>query len=181
MEQRGSGAGDDLFLERPDGPRIAYRVHGPADGEPLLLVAGLGLDLTSWPTALVDGFADRGFRVVRFDNRDAGCSGRIAAPPPGRVRQLLARPHPDAYTLADMAADALALLDALGVERAHLVGMSTGGMIAQTLAARHPERVATLTSVFSTTGAPGMGHHLAPGVLDRLVDLTTGLARPTVG
>lgn len=153
----GGAAAEDLFVDLPAGPRLAYRVHGPADGEPLLLVAGLGLDLTSWPAPLVDGFTDRGFRVVRFDNRDAGRSSRIAAPPPGRTRQLLARPRPDAYDLADMAADALGLLDALGIDRAHVVGMSMGGMIGQTLAARHPDRVATLTSIFSTTGDRRVG------------------------
>lgn len=153
----GGDAAEDLFVDLPAGPRLAYRVHGPADGEPLLLVAGLGLDLTSWPVGLVDGFTARGFRVVRFDNRDAGRSDRIAAPPPGRARRLLARPRPDAYDLADMAADALGLLDALGIEQAHLVGMSMGGMIAQTLAARQPDRVATLTSIFSTTGERKVG------------------------
>nr|WP_275564036.1 alpha/beta fold hydrolase [Kitasatospora sp. SID7827] len=121
------------------------------------MIAGLGYDLTSWPEPLVDGFAARGFLVVRHDNRDAGCSDRIAAPPPGRLRQLLSRPRPDAYTLADMAGDAVAVLDALGIARAHLVGMSLGGMIAQTVAARHPDRTATLTSIFSTTGARGTG------------------------
>ncbi|WP_460446433.1 alpha/beta fold hydrolase [Angustibacter aerolatus] len=124
---------------------------------PLLLVAGLGLDLTSWPQPMVDGFVGRGFRVIRFDNRDIGRSSRADVPRPGRLRQLLARPRPDAYDLGDMAADAYGLLDHLGVDRAHLVGMSMGGMIAQTLAARHPDHVATLTSVFSTTGHRGVG------------------------
>ncbi|MFJ5829097.1 alpha/beta fold hydrolase [Streptomyces sp. NPDC093089] len=153
----GGDAAGDRFVDLPACPRLAYRVHGPAGGEPLLLVAGLGLDLTSWPARMVDGFTAHGFRVVRFDNRDAGRSGRIAAPPPGRARQLLARPRPDAYDLADMAADTLGLLDALGIDRAHLVGMSMGGMIAQTLAARSPDRVATLTSIFSTTGDRRVG------------------------
>jgi pimeloyl-ACP methyl ester carboxylesterase len=143
----------DRFVDLPAGPRICHRVDGPDDGTPLLLVAGLGLDLTSWPQRMVDGFVERGFRVVRLDNRDAGRSSRIDAPPPGRLRQLLARPRPDAYDLADMAADTVGLLDALGIERAHLVGMSMGGMIAQTVAARHPSRVRSLTSIMSNTGA----------------------------
>ena len=147
----------DRFVDLPAGPRLCYRVDGPDDGTPLLLIAGLGLDLTSWPQRMVGGFAERGFRVVRFDNRDAGRSSRIAAPPPGRVRQLLARPRPDAYDLTDMAADTVGLLDALGVERVHLLGMSMGGMIAQTVAARHPARVLSLTSVFSTTGDRRVG------------------------
>ena len=147
----------DRFVDLPAGPRICHRVDGPDDGTPLLLVAGLGLDLTSWPQRMVDGFVERGFRVVRLDNRDAGRSSRIDAPPPGRLRQLLARPRPDAYDLADMAADTVGLLDALGIERAHLVGMSMGGMIAQTVAARHPARVLSLTSIFSTTGHRRVG------------------------
>jgi pimeloyl-ACP methyl ester carboxylesterase len=150
-------AAGDLFVDLPAGPRICYRVEGPADGVPLLLIAGLGIDLTSWPQRMVDGFTDRGFRVVRFDNRDVGRSSSIDTPPPGRLRQLLARPRPDAYDLADMAADTYGLLDHLGVGRVHLVGMSMGGMIAQTLAARHPDRVASLTSIFSTTGHKRVG------------------------
>ncbi len=147
----------DRFVDLPAGPRLCHRVDGPDDGTPLLLVAGLGLDLTSWPQRMVDGFVARGFRVVRFDNRDAGRSSRIDAPPPGRVRQLLARPRPDAYDLADMAADTVGLLDALDIGQVHLLGMSMGGMIAQTVAARHPARVLSLTSVFSTTGHRRVG------------------------
>ncbi|MGY1785078.1 alpha/beta fold hydrolase [Geodermatophilus sp. SYSU D00698] len=150
-------AAEDRFADLPAGPRICHRVDGPDDGEPLVLVAGLGLDLTSWPQRMVDGFTGRGFRVVRMDNRDAGRSGRIATPPPGRARQLLARPRPDAYDLTDMAADTVGLLDALGLGRVHLVGMSMGGMIAQVVAARHPHRVASLTSIFSTTGSRRVG------------------------
>lgn len=152
-----SAPDEDLFVDLPAGPRICHRIAGPPDGAPLLLVAGLGLDLTSWPQRMVDGFADRGFRVVRFDNRDVGRSSRMPVRPPGTLRRLLARPRPDAYDLADMAADAFGLLEHLGIERVHLVGMSMGGMISQTLAARHPDRVASLTSIFSTTGHRGVG------------------------
>ncbi|RRO14207.1 alpha/beta fold hydrolase [Saccharopolyspora rhizosphaerae] len=148
---------EDRFVDLPAGPRICYRLDGPSDGTPLVLIAGLGLDLTSWPHRLVDGFTERGFRVLRLDNRDAGRSSRIDAPPPGRLRQLFARPRPDAYDLGDMAADTIGLLDHLAVERAELVGMSMGGMIAQTVAARHPDRVGSLTSIFSTTGARKVG------------------------
>jgi pimeloyl-ACP methyl ester carboxylesterase len=147
----------DRFVELPAGPRICYRTEGPADALPLLLIAGLGIDLTSWPQRMVDGFVDRGFRVIRFDNRDVGRSSSIDTPPPGRLRQLLARPRPDAYDLADMAADTYGLLQHLDVDRVHLVGMSMGGMIAQTVAARHPGRVASLTSIFSTTGHRRVG------------------------
>jgi pimeloyl-ACP methyl ester carboxylesterase len=147
----------ELFADLPTGIRICHRFDGPVDGVPLLLVAGLGIELTSWPQRMVDGYVDRGFRVLRFDNRDVGRSTRVDTPPPGKLRQLLARPRPDAYDLGDMAGDTLGLLDAVGIERTHVVGMSMGGMIAQTLAARHPDRVATLTSIFSTSGDPKVG------------------------
>ena len=150
-------ASGDRFVDLPAGPRLCHRTDGPDDGVPLLLIAGLGIDLTSWPQRMVDGFVARGFRVVRFDNRDIGRSSRVDTSPPGRLRQLLARPRPDAYDLADMAADTVGLLQHLGIDRVHLVGMSMGGMIAQTVAARHPDRVATLTSIFSTTGDRRVG------------------------
>ncbi|MFH8336604.1 alpha/beta fold hydrolase [Streptomyces sp. AM6-12] len=148
---------EDRFLTTPAGLRLCHRADGPAGGVPLLLIAGLGLDLASWPRPMVDAFTGGGFRVIRPDNRDTGRSDRVQAPPPGLLRQALARPRPDAYDLADMAEDIRHLLDHLGVERAHLVGMSMGGVIAQTLAARHPHRVATLTSIFSTTGSRKVG------------------------
>ncbi|MDT0329428.1 alpha/beta fold hydrolase [Nocardiopsis lambiniae] len=152
-----TGAGPDLFADLPGGPRICHRVEGPEDGAPVLLVAGLGLDLTSWPRRMVEGLLERGSRVIVFDNRDAGRSTRIATPPPSPLHSLLGRARPDSYDLGDMAADTVGLLDHLGIARAHLVGMSMGGMIGQTVAARHPDRVATLTSIFSTTGGRGVG------------------------
>jgi pimeloyl-ACP methyl ester carboxylesterase len=148
---------EDEYCDLPTGLRVCYRAEGDPQGVPLLLIAGLGLDLTSWPRPLLDGLAARGFRVVRFDNRDAGRSTRVDARPPGKLRQLVARPLPGAYRLEDMAADAAGLLEHLGIERAHVVGMSMGGMIGQALAATHPDRVASLTSIFSTTGARGIG------------------------
>ena len=117
----------DRFAVLAGGTRICFRVEGSVDGPPLLLIAGLSLDLTSWPQAMVDGFTERGFRVIRFDNRDVGRSSRIATPPPSTLRQVLARPRPDAYDLADMAADTYGLLEHLAVDRVHLVGMSMGG------------------------------------------------------
>lgn len=148
---------NDLFADVPGGIRLCYRTSGPADGDPLLLVAGLSQHLTSWPEPFVEGLAGRGFRVVRFDNRDVGRSSRVDAPAPVTARQLLARPLPGAYTLEDMAADTAGLLDVLGIAQAHVVGMSMGGMIAQTLAAAQPDRVATLTSLCSTTGDRKVG------------------------
>lgn len=143
------------LVELPSGIRLCYRDEG--EGEPLLLVAGLGQDLTAWPEPFVRGLVDRGFRVVRHDNRDVGRSSRVDAPPPATWRQMLARPRPDAYTLQDMADDAVALLDHLAIDRAHLVGMSMGGMIAQTVAAGRPDRVRSLTSLISTTGRARTG------------------------
>ncbi|MFQ1002795.1 alpha/beta fold hydrolase [Modestobacter sp. SSW1-42] len=171
-----TGPDADRFVDLPAGPRICFRVDGPDDGVPLLLIAGLGIDLTSWPQRMVDGFTARGFRVVRLDNRDIGRSSTIGTPAPGRLRQLLARPRRDAYDLGDMAADAFGLLEHLEIDRVHLVGMSMGGMIAQTLTARHPDRVASLTSIFSTTGDRRVGQPAR----STLLRLAKGPAR-TVG
>lgn len=147
----------ERFADLATGIRCCYTVEGADGGAPLVLVAGLGQQLHAWPQPLVDDLVERGFRVIRLDNRDVGRSSRVQAPPPEVWRQLLARPRPDAYTLSDMAADVVALLDHLGIERAHLVGMSMGGMIVQTVAATHPDRVLTLTSLISTTGARRVG------------------------
>ena len=148
---------EDRFADLPGGIRVCYRTRGNLPAEPLVLVAGLGCDMTWWPEGLVEGLAGHGFGVVMFDNRDAGRSTTIDAPAPGSLRQLLGRPRRDAYTLADMAADTVGLLDHLGIETAHLVGASMGGMVAQLLAARWPTRVRTLTSLISTTGARRIG------------------------
>lgn len=147
----------DEFTEPGSGVRLCYRTRGDRDAEPLLLIAGLGQDLTVWPEEFLDGLVSRGFLVVHHDNRDVGRSSRIDTPPPSAPRKLLARPRHDAYTLRHMADDAAGLLDHLGIDRAHVVGMSMGGMIAQTLAAHRPERVRTLTSIFSTTGQRKVG------------------------
>lgn len=147
----------DRFCTLAGGIRLCFRVHGPDDGEPLLLVQGLGNQLIHWPGVLVQGLVDQGFRVVVFDNRDVGRSTQIKAPPPSMLRQIFGIRDPAGYTLEHMAGDALGLLDHLGIARAHVLGMSMGGMIAQCLAAAHPQRVATLTSVFSTTGHRKIG------------------------
>lgn len=139
-----------------NGITLEYDVHGD-DGAPvILLVEGLGAQLIGWPLDFVQRFVERGFRVVRFDNRDVGMSTKIAAPV-ATPRQVLAaqlsRRYAHApYLLTDMADDAVGLLDALGIERCHLVGASMGGMIAQTMAIRHPARVASLVSIMSNTG-----------------------------
>lgn len=147
----------DRFCTLASGIRLCFRVHGPDDGEPLLLVQGLGNQLIHWPAVMLRGLVDLGFRVVVFDNRDIGRSSRIEAPPPSLLRQVFGIRDPAGYTLEHMAGDALGLLDHLGIARAHVLGMSMGGMVAQCLAAAHPHRVATLTSVFSTTGHRKVG------------------------
>ncbi|GIF13788.1 alpha/beta fold hydrolase [Actinoplanes teichomyceticus] len=231
--------GADQFVDTPAGPRICYRVDGAPQGVPLLLIAGLGLDLTSWPVRMVDSFTASGFRVIRLDNRDAGRSSRIDASPPSLLRQLLARPRPDAYTLADMAADTLVRLaqpaartvDASVTHHLRMLshissptfppdaelertwaasvwqrrgGTGDGPAVARQIDAIRAsgDRTAELGRITAPTlvihgdrdrmvhpsggrattraipGArhieiPGMGHHLAPGLLDRLSQLIT--------
>ena len=147
----------DRFVDLANGVRLCYRVQGPREATPLLLVAGWDQGLTSWPAPFIDALLERGFRVIRHDNRDSGCSSRIQTPPPSKLRQFRERPRRDAYNLQDMADDAVALLDHLGLERVHVLGISMGGMIAQSMAAAHPERVQTLTSLISTTGQSKIG------------------------
>jgi len=132
--------------------------QGLAGGEPLLLIMGLGMQLTGWPDELVQLLVGRGFRVLRMDNRDAGLSqgfDHLGVPnlPLQAMRYALHLPVAAPYSLAEMAADALGVLDALGLQRAHICGASMGGMIAQHLAARHPQRVKSLTLMMTTTGA----------------------------
>lgn len=147
----------DQFCDVATGVRLCYRVHGPDEGIPLLLVVGLSLQLTYWPNGLIEQLVRSGFRVIVFDNRDVGRSSCMAQQPPGLVRQALKRPAASAYSLEDMALDAVGLLDHLGVAAAHVAGMSMGGMIAQILASRHARRVLSLTSMFSTTGSTRVG------------------------
>lgn len=150
-------AAEDRFATSRHGVQICYRTRGDARGAPVLLLAGLGLDQTSWPAALIDALLARGHYVITLDNRDVGRSAPGDAPPPSLWQQVRKRPRADGYTLGDMADDALGVLDALGVAEVHIIGMSMGGMIGQELAAHAPHRVRTLTSIFSTTGAPDVG------------------------
>jgi pimeloyl-ACP methyl ester carboxylesterase len=132
---------------------LAYETSGPPGGEPLLLISGTGAQMLIWPEGLCAALADRGFQVARFDNRDTGLSTHLTgAPAPGWLTAML-RPSAAPYRLADMADDALAVMDALGWADAHVVGASLGGMIAQALAIGHPGRVRTLTSIMSTPSA----------------------------
>jgi pimeloyl-ACP methyl ester carboxylesterase len=136
---------------------IEYETTGDPAHPALLLIAGLGGQLTAWDERFVAALVAKGFYVVRHDNRDVGRStwfDEAGAPDP---LVALAGNAQAAYSLADMADDAAGLLEALGVECAHVLGVSMGGMIAQTLALRHPGRVQTLTSIMSTTGDPAVG------------------------
>ena len=141
-----------------NGLTLEYEARGNPGDPAIVLVTGLGVQMTFWPDALLDLLVARGFRVVRFDNRDAGLSSSLDHLGTPRImieyaKYLLHLPLKSAYVLDDMARDTVALMDALGIERAHLVGVSMGGMIAQNVAASFPQRVLTLTSIMSTTGS----------------------------
>lgn len=141
-----------------NGIGIEVEDHGPASAPALLLVMGLGMQLTAWPDELVHALLQRGFRVVRFDNRDIGLSqsfDELGVPHLGwsGLKYALRLPIAAPYSLADMAADTLGVMDALHIAQAHVCGASMGGMIAQHLAARHPARVRSLTLMMTTSGA----------------------------
>lgn len=159
-----------------NGITIEYEVSG--EGDPLLLVHGLSGQLVDWPEELVAGLVAAGFQVIRFDNRDIGLSTESSWEPPSQVKtiakSLARRPVQAGYLLSDMAADAAGLLDALGIEHAHVAGVSMGGMIAQTLTIEHSEKVRSLTSIMSNTGDRKNGK-----VTWRLIARLVRLPRPT--
>jgi len=131
---------------------LVYETIGDPADPALLLIMGLGMQLIHWDRGLCELFAERGFHVIRFDNRDAGLSTKVRAPVPNVMRLMAGLPARVPYRLDDMASDTLGLLDHLDIGRAHLVGASMGGMIAQTIAIRAPERVLSLASMLSSTG-----------------------------
>jgi proline iminopeptidase len=144
-----------------NGIQLCYDVQGDPKGEPLLLIAGLGLQLISWPEEFCHTLVRQGYRVIRFDNRDSGLSTKLrqfGRPnlPLAFFQSMFRMPFLNGYTLDDMARDAIGLLDALGIDKAHIVGASMGGMIAQIIAGRYPGRALTLTSIMSTSGRPGL-------------------------
>tara|TARA_R110000868_G_scaffold42158_13_gene143042 strand:- start:663 stop:1562 length:900 start_codon:yes stop_codon:yes gene_type:complete len=144
---------------KANGITINYEDRGPADGKPLLLVNGYTSTMMSWPLPLMDGLKARGFRVIRYDNRDVGKSEKLKGiPNMGDVMQALkAGTKADIpYHLSDMAADGMGLLDALGIKRAHIMGISMGGMIVQSMAINHPEKIISATSIMSSTGNPDL-------------------------
>jgi pimeloyl-ACP methyl ester carboxylesterase len=136
---------------------LVYETIGDPQGSPMLLVMGLGMQLIHWDRGLCELLAERGFRVIRFDNRDTGLSTKIRGPVPNVMRLMAGMPTRVPYVLDDMAGDSFGLLDALDIERAHVVGVSMGGMIGQTMAIRSPERVLSLASMMSTTGDRRVG------------------------
>jgi pimeloyl-ACP methyl ester carboxylesterase len=158
----------DERMASANGIELCYQEIGDADGEPLLLVMGLATQMIAWDEGLCALLAERGFRVVRFDNRDIGRSTKFeSAGVPRRVDLMLGRRASAPYLLRDMAADTVGLMDQLDIESAHIVGASMGGMIAQTMAIEHPERVRSLVSIMSNTGSrwTGLPSRGAMGVL----------------
>jgi pimeloyl-ACP methyl ester carboxylesterase len=146
-------------IARANGIDICYEIFGDAKAEPLLLIMGLGAQMVLWDDAFCEQLAARGFRVIRFDNRDIGQSGKLTGDKRlGAVELLKLRflkiPVAAPYKIIDMARDTTGLMDALGIKSAHLVGASMGGMIAQEIAISFPQRVRSLTSIMSTTGNP---------------------------
>ncbi len=140
-----------------NGIEIAYETFGDPSGRPLLLVMGLATQMLAWHEEFCGALVDHGFHVVRYDNRDIGLSTHLHdAPPPDVMAAFGGDTSSASYTLDDLADDAVALLDHLGIDSAHVVGASMGGMIAQTVAIRHPARVASLTSIMSTP-SPAIG------------------------
>lgn len=139
------------------GIQLEVETFGDPSHPALLLIMGLGMQLTAWPDDFCQALASAGYHVIRFDNRDIGLSSKIRARmrvnlPMAAVRYALGLPIPSPYRIDDMAADALGVLDALGIRAAHIVGASMGGMIAQNLVATHPDRCLSLTSIMSSSG-----------------------------
>jgi pimeloyl-ACP methyl ester carboxylesterase len=137
---------------RANGIEIEYETFGDPTGSPLLLIGGLGSQLLSWDEAFCEQLAGRGFHVIRYDNRDAGLSTKMeSAGEPDMAAALTGSPDP-AYQLDELAADAVGVLDGLGIDAAHVVGVSMGGFISQLVAINHPDRVLSLTSIMSGPG-----------------------------
>lgn len=136
---------------------IAYDAFGNSSGSPLLLVMGLGMQMILWNDAFCKHLAAQGYWVIRFDNRDVGLSTKFDdAGLPDILSLMQGKAVEVPYRISDMASDAVGLLDALKIDAAHVVGVSMGGMIAQSIAIHYPERIRTLTSIMSSTGNPDL-------------------------
>ena len=155
---------DERFCKVGD-VELCYEPFGDPDRPAVLLVMGLGTQMIAWHADFCAGLAERGFFVIRYDNRDVGRSTHLSDRPAPKPREIITRRiRRPPYLLADMAADGVGLLDELGIEDAHVVGASMGGMIAQTMAANHAERVLSLVSIMSSTGSRWSGQP-APRIL----------------
>ena len=167
-----------MTMIEANGIELCYDEFGRPDDPALLLIMGYTAQMISWESDFCAQLADEGFRVIRFDNRDCGLSSKTDGPLPQLVSKanaddpgpLFSLAAPPPYTLSDMAADAVAVLDHLGIDKAHIVGASMGGMIAQLVAIEHPGRVLSLTSIMSTTGDPDVGQG-TPEALEALLSV----------
>jgi pimeloyl-ACP methyl ester carboxylesterase len=158
-----------LDFVKANGITLAYDSFGNAADEPVILIQGLSSQMILWEDVFCEGIASHGYRVIRFDNRDVGLSTRFGRAGTPDIRGLIrGEKVVIPYTLTDMALDTLGLLDGLGIEKAHVVGASMGGMIGQELAIRFPGRVISLTSIMSTTGGPGLPPP-SPGAVQMLL------------
>jgi pimeloyl-ACP methyl ester carboxylesterase len=159
---------DGVQLTEPIGPariELAYQRLGDPNDPPVLLVMGLATQMIGWPDGFCEELVGRGLHVIRFDNRDVGLSTHLRdAPTPDLQAAFSGDKSSAVYVLSDMAADTVGLLDALGLDRVHVVGASLGGMIAQTVAIEHPQRVSSLVSIMSTTGGREVGHPTPEGL-----------------
>ena len=135
---------------------IEYATRGPATGPAFVLLRGLSTQMIQWPEIFLEGITDAGYRAVLLDNRDCGLSGKWDSAGVPSIADLLSGEAKPAYGIADMALDVVSVLDALGIEKAHVAGMSLGGMIVQRLAIEHADRLRTATSIMSSSGAPGL-------------------------
>jgi pimeloyl-ACP methyl ester carboxylesterase len=156
-----------------NGIELEYEMFGDEAAPPLLLVMGLGAQMIAWEDGFCTQLAAKGYRVIRFDNRDVGLSTKTDGPLPDIMACLGGDASSANYLLQDMADDAVGLLDVLGIRAAHVVGASMGGMIAQTIAIRHPDRVLSLCSIMSTTGAPDVGAPTSEAMQELLRPVST--------
>jgi pimeloyl-ACP methyl ester carboxylesterase len=147
----------EQFCDVGGGITLCYETYGDPADPAALLIMGLGAQMVAWQEDFCEELAERGLFVIRFDNRDIGRSTHLQGPPPSLVELLRYSIAAARYTLADMAQDTVGLLDELEIDSAHVIGASMGGMIAQTLAARHPTRVRSLVSLMSSTGGRWVG------------------------
>ncbi len=172
----GTAGSGERFVTVDDGVEICFQTFGSAEHEAVLLVMGLGGPMTWWDPEFCSLLASKGFFVIRYDNRDTGRSTKLRQHPVTRAdvfKAFAGRPVTAPYSLSRMAADGLGVLDELGIEKAHVCGISMGGMIVQTLAVEHPERVLSLVSIMSTTGSRLVGWSdpkLMPALLARRGD-----------